>query len=138
MHILSPGTEIVTHSVLAKLPSVSASYPTSTRRTALIPALIAVVALLVGVALIEGDGFTVIRYIVSIFAMIVAVFAWQGRQWWWIGPLAAIAVLWNPVIPIDLGVPELWLGLQYVAAIVFIAAGILIKVIDSGKPAAKR
>lgn len=109
---------------------MSASYPDRYRRTALIPALLAAVALLAGVALITGDGFTVIRYIVSIFALIVAVFAWQARQWWWLIGLVPIAVLWNPVFPIDLGLPDLWLGLQYVAGLVFIAAGILIRVKD--------
>ena len=62
---------------------MSDRYPTRTRRTALIPAIIAVIALLIGVALIDSDGFTVIRYIVSIFALIVAVFAWQARQCGW-------------------------------------------------------
>jgi len=95
-----------------------------------VPSLLAVVALLIGVVLIAGEGFTVIRYVVSILALIVAVFAWQARQWWWIIVLAPIAVLWNPVVPIDLGMPDLWLGLQYVAAIVFIVCGILIKVPD--------
>lgn len=107
---------------------MSASYPNPARRTALVPALLVVVALLVGVAFIESDGFTVIRYIVSIFALIVAVFAWQSRQWWWLIGLVPIAVLWNPVFPIDLGLPDVWLALQYVAAIVFLAAGILIKI----------
>lgn len=110
----------------------SASYPSKSRRTALAPALLAVVALLIGVALIEGGGFTVIRYIVSILALIVAWFSWQARQWWWIIGLVPIAVLWNPIFPIDLGLPDVWLGLQYVAAIVFIAAGILVKVPDKG------
>jgi hypothetical protein len=69
----------------------------------------------------------------------VAWFAWQARQWWWIVGLVPIAVLWNPVFPIDLGQPDLWLGLQYVAVLVFIASGILIKVADTdgGKPPAK-
>ena len=107
---------------------MSASYPNPARRTALVPAILVVIALLVGVAFIESGGFTVIRYIVSIFALIIAVFAWQAGQWWWLLGLAPIAVLWNPVFPIELGVPDLWLALQYVAAIVFIAAGILIKV----------
>ena len=115
-----------------------ATYPKQSRRTALVPALLAVVALLIGVALIASDGFIVIQFIVSIFALIVSVFAWQARQWWWVVPLAAIAVLWNPVYPIDLAQPDLWLGLQYVAAAVFIAAGILIKVVDSDKPAVRR
>ena len=120
---------------------MSASYPTPVRRTALLPALIAVIALLAGVALIESDGFTLVRFVVSIFALIVAVFAWQARQWWWLIPCAAIAVLWNPVVPIDLKSPDLWLGLQYGAALVFLAAGILIKVVDAGgsaKPSANK
>jgi len=112
---------------------VSASYPTRRRRTALIPAVLVTIVLLAGAALIESDTFTVIRYVVSIFALIVAVFAWQARQWWWLIGLVPIAVLWNPVIPIELGLPDLWLGLQYVAALVFVAAGILIRVDDKAE-----
>ncbi len=106
---------------------MSASYPTPARRTALIPAVIATIALLVGVALIDGDGFTVIRYVVSSFALIVAWFAWQARQWWWLIGLLPIAVLWNPVFPIELGLPDLWLALQYIAALVFLITGILVR-----------
>ena len=109
---------------------MSAQYPTTTRRTALVPALLGAMALLIGSALITSDTFTVIQFAVSIFALIVAVFAWQAGQWWWIIGCAPIAVLWNPVLPIDLGLPDLWLGLQFVAAAIFIAAGILIKVSD--------
>ena len=112
---------------------MSATYPTRYRRTALIPALLAVVALLVGVAIIDTDTFTVIRYIVSIFALIVSWFAWQARQWWWLIGLVPIAVLWNPVFPIDLGLPDLWLGLQYVAAGIFLAVGILVRVQDEAR-----
>lgn len=108
----------------------SARYPTRTRRTALVPSILAVIGLLIGVALIDGDGFTVIRYVVSILALIVAVFAWQARQWWWLIALVPIAVLWNPIFALDIGQPDVWLGLQYVAALVFIATGIFIKVTD--------
>lgn len=116
---------------------MSASYPSKVRRTALVPAILVVIALLAGVALIAGDGFTVIRYVVSIFALIIAVFAWQARQWWWIIGLAPIAVLWNPVVPIDIGNADVWLGLQYVAALIFIAAGVLIKVKDDERDTGK-
>ena len=109
---------------------MSASYPSRSRRTALAPGILAAIALLVGVAIIDSDGFIVVRYVVSILALIVVVFAWQARQWWWIIGLVPIAVLWNPVFPIDLGMPDLWLGLQYVAVLLFIAAGILVKVED--------
>ncbi len=107
---------------------MSATYPSGLRRSALNPSIIAVIALLIGIALIESDGFTVIRYIVSIFALIVAWLAVQARAWWALAPLAAIAVLWNPIVPIELGMPDLWLGLQYVAALVFILTGALIRV----------
>lgn len=108
---------------------MSASYPTPPfRRTALAPAILGVIALLAGVALIESDAFTIIRYVVSILALIVAVFAWQAGQWWWLIALVPIAVLWNPVFPIAIPSDDVWLGLQYVASILFIASGILIKV----------
>jgi hypothetical protein len=103
-------------------------YPTRRRRTAIIPAVLAAIVLLAGLALLEADGFLVIRFAVSILALIVAVFAWQARQWWWLIGLVPIAVLWNPIVPIDLGAPSLWSALQYVAVIVFLVAGILIRV----------
>ena len=106
---------------------MSASYPSRGRRTALVPAIIAVIALLIGVAFITSDGFTVVRYIVSIFALIVGVFAWQAGQWWWLIGLAPIAVLWNPIFVIELH-GQGWVSLQFVAALVFIASGIFIKV----------
>lgn len=95
--------------------------------------MLATMALLIGSALIDIDSFIVIRFIVSILALIVAVFAWQSGQWWWIIGLAPIALLWNPVVPIDLGVPDLWLALQFIAAAIFLASGIRIKISD--KPA---
>jgi hypothetical protein len=103
-------------------------YPTRRRRTAIIPAVLAAIVLLAGLVLLETDGFLVIRFAVSILALIVAVFAWQARQWWWLIGLVPIAVLWNPILPIDLGAPSLWSALQYVAVIVFLVAGILIRV----------
>lgn len=96
------------------------------RRTALFPAIVGVLALLIGLALLNSDAFTVIRYIVSIFALIVAVFAWRARHWWWLIGLVPIAVLWNPVLPIEIG-EELWFGMQYIAAIVLLAAGAFIR-----------
>jgi hypothetical protein len=62
----------------------------------------------------------------------VAVFAVQARHWWWVPLLAAIAVLWNPIYPLDappvgLGGPW-WVGAQYVAILVFVLAAVFIKV----------
>lgn len=102
------------------------------RRIALAPGLIAAIALLVGIALIESGGFIVIRFIASIFALIVLVFAFQARQWWWMPLLLAIAVIWNPVVPFDTAPFDTsgpwWVGAQYLAILVFVMAGVLIRV----------
>ena len=97
------------------------------RRTALAPGLLAAVVLLAGAALIDSDGFIVIRYVVSILALVVAVFAFQARQWWWMPLLAGIAVAWNPVFPLDIAGPW-WMAAQYVAILVFVLAGVFIRV----------
>jgi hypothetical protein len=98
-----------------------------TRRLALIPGLIAAIALLIGAIDVTAGWFEVIRYIAAIFAAIVAVFAFQAKQWWWLPLLAAIAVAWNPVWVIDIPSPW-WQGAQYVAALVFLLAGWFVKV----------
>ena len=103
-------------------------YPTPEfRRMALAPAIVATIALLAGVAAIGGDVYVVVQFVVAIFALIVSVFAWQARQWWWLLVLVPIAVVWNPVVPIPIA-SGVQLVLHYAAALVFIAAGILIKV----------
>ncbi|HEV7955574.1 MAG: hypothetical protein JWL94_1441 [Microbacteriaceae bacterium] len=102
------------------------SYPTpARRRTALVPAVLAAIVLLAASALVGTDGFTWVLYVVSILALIVAVFAWQARQWWWLVVLVPIAVAWNPVVPVQF-VDEVWKAMQFVAALVFIVSGILI------------
>jgi hypothetical protein len=111
---------------------VSASYPTPQfRRMALAPGILAAIVLLAGLALIGSDAFLIIRFVVSILALIVCVFSWQARQWWWFALLVPIAVVWNPVFPITTISGDLWLGLQYIAALVFIVIGILVKVPNS-------
>jgi hypothetical protein len=108
---------------------VTNRYPTkSFRRTALAPGILAAIVLLAGLALLNSSAFFWIQTVTAILAAIVCVYAWQSRQWWWLPPLAAIVVLWNPIWPIDLHQDTIWLALQYVAAILFIVCGILIKV----------
>lgn len=97
------------------------------RRLALAPGLIAAVVLFVGIALIGQDAFVYVSWGVAVLALIVMVFAIQARQWWWLPVFAAVAVLWNPVLPFGFD-GGLWLGAQYLAIAAFIAAGILIKV----------
>lgn len=98
-----------------------------TRRLALIPGVIAAVSLLIGTAALNDGPFTVVLYIVAIFAAIVGVFAFQAKQWWWLPLFAVIAVVWNPIWPLAFD-GDLWQGAQYVAALVFLLAGWFIKV----------
>jgi len=107
------------------------TYPTPAfRRTALAPGILATIVLFAGFALLNSDGFVWIRFAVSILALIVIVYALQAKQWWWLFGLAPIAVLWNPIVPVDVPDPVLWMAMQYVAAGVFIAAGLLIKIVN--------
>jgi C4-dicarboxylate transporter len=108
-------------------------YPTPEfRRTALAPAILATIVLIAGVPLLETDLFTVIRFVVSILALITTVFAiqagsTQASAWVFVVLLSAIAVLWNPVVPIPLE-GQLGYGLHYLAGVVFLVAGIRIKI----------
>jgi hypothetical protein len=104
-------------------------YPTQPEfsRSALAPGLLGGIVVLAGLALIGNWWLTVILYAVTILALILCVFAWQAHQWWWLIGLIPIAVLWNPVWPIHF--PDLvWRLMQLAAAIVFVAAGIAIRI----------
>ena len=72
-------------------------------RAALVPGLLGAIVLLAGLALIGGDWYLYVRYAVSILALILCVFAWQARMWWWFAGLIPLAVVWNPVWPLPLG-----------------------------------
>lgn len=117
---------------------MSARYPNpSFARLALAPGLLAAIVLLAGVALVESDWFTIFRYAISILAAIVAVFAFQARQWWWLPAFAAVVVLWNPIVPLEFDL-LLWQILHLLAAVLFVAAGLLIKVPQAPDPASSR
>lgn len=97
------------------------------RRLALAPGLLAAVVLFVGIALLEEDAFVYVSWGVAVLALIVLVFAFQARQWWWLPVFAAVAVIWNPVAPFGFS-GIWWLGAQYLAVLAFVAAGVLVKV----------
>ena len=106
----------------------SSRYPTPEfRRTALAPGILAAIVLLAGVALVDTDGYVFVRFAVSILALIVAVFAWQARQWWWIPLLAAIAVVFNPVIVLPIEGDGLRIA-HYLSITVLLVVAIFVKV----------
>lgn len=96
-------------------------------RSALAPGLLGAIALLAGLALLDSDGFIVIRYVVSILAIIICVFVIQAKSIWWLIGLVPIAILWNPVFVIELH-GQGWVSAQFIAALVFIIVGVRTKV----------
>jgi hypothetical protein len=84
--------------------------------------------LLAGLALLDSSYYIYFLFATAILAAIVAVYAFQAKHWWWVAIMAAIVVCWNPLFPINWHHATIWLVLQYVGAIVFVVAGVLIKV----------
>lgn len=109
--------------------------PSRYQRNALAPALIAAATLFVSPLLIDSAWWQWVLFIVSILAVIVGWFALQARQWWWMPVFIAIAVLWNPVAPFAFTGP-VWQAAQPAAALTFLIAGSLIKVIRPALPRA--
>lgn len=97
-------------------------------RPALLPGLIGVLGTTFGLGGLGEDWWMVILFVVSIFALIMLIFAIQSRQWWWIPLFAAIAIIWNPVWPISFENAQLWLPLSLGAAALFAVAGFMMKV----------
>ena len=100
--------------------------PTFTR-SALAPGLLGAIVLLAGLALLDSESFIIIRYAVSILALIICVFVIQARSWYWLIGLVPMAVLWNPVVILDLS-GQGWVSGQFIATIVFIVVGLRTKV----------
>jgi len=107
-------------------PMGTPAAPTFTR-SALAPGLLGAIALLAGLALLDGDGFIIIRFLVSILALVICVFVIQAKTWWWLIALVPIAVLWNPIVDLPLH-GQGWASAQYLAALVFIIVGVRTKV----------
>lgn len=99
-------------------------------RLALAPAILGAIVLLAGLALVGDSAYTWIQYPVAILAIIVCVFAVQGKSWWWLIGLVPIAVLWNPVFPLPLGdlVTRL---LTILASAYFVLTGLMVKVLTA-------
>lgn len=117
------------------MPSPQTRPPAEYQRNAFAPAILAAIACLVGIALIGGDAYAVIRFAVTILAAIIGWFALQARKWWWTVAMLAVAVLWNPLFPFAFE-GQVWAGAHVVAATAFLAAGVMIKseVQESGGP----
>ena len=98
-------------------------------RPAFLPGILGAAVAFAGTGLLGSDAYLIIRFAVSVLALIMAVYAVQGRRWLWVLPLAALAVVWNPVIPFDFEGPP-WLLAHVAAAAVFLIVGLLLTVPD--------
>ena len=96
------------------------------QRNALAPGILGAIAAFVGPALLGQDIHVVVLFAVAILALIVAVFAGRAGQWWWIPPLAAMAIAWNPLYPFAMEGPW-WIGAHVVAGFLFLTIGALVK-----------
>lgn len=106
--------------------TTSAGRPTF-RRLALAPSLVGALVAVIGILAIGSGFFFFVQFLVAVLAMIVGWFAVQARQWWWLPIPAAIAIVWNPVVPVPLD-ESWWLPAQYLAALAFVIAGLVIRV----------
>ncbi|WP_022901750.1 DUF6804 family protein [Humibacter albus] len=106
----------------------SASKSSDSRvRLAFLPGVLGAIILMAALALVGGDWYIWVRFAVAILALIMCVFAVQAKAYWWLIGLVPLAIAFNPVWPLPIG--DLWLRLLHLAgAIVFIAAGVAIKV----------
>jgi hypothetical protein len=103
------------------------------RRPAIAAGILGAIVLLAGTFLVGTDAFLYIRYAAAILALITIVLLVQVKRFGWIAPLAAVAVLWNPVYPFGFS-GQFWVMAQYLAAAVFILTAVLVKVPDENAP----
>lgn len=111
--------------------AASKKNPVEYQRNALAPGILAAIVCLAGLSLLSHEYYTVVRFIVSILAIIVAWFAVRAGQWWWAPVMVVVAVLWNPMFPFAFTGPW-WISAHIVVAAVFIAAGASIKSVRPG------
>lgn len=87
------------------------------------------IVLLVGINSVDQDWRIWILYLATLFSLINIVYAVQGKQWFWIVPLLAIVVAWNPAFIIDYpGDFEIWIGMHLIGALIFALSGFFLKV----------
>jgi hypothetical protein len=80
------------------------------QRNAFAPGILVAAVLFLSPVILKTEWSAIVLYVVSIGALMVA----------------AVAVLWNPVFPFGFG-GTIWTLAQFVAAVVFLVAGVLIK-----------
>lgn len=65
--------------------------------------------------------YQILRWVVAGAAVFIGYLSYQGGKKEWVGVMAAIAVLFNPIAPIHLS-KETWVIFDFAAAAIFVAA----------------
>lgn len=107
-------------------PTLENRYGSRGQRRALGPALIGALVLLGGLLLVGQESYLIIRFAVSILALITAVFVWQSRQWAWLPVPVVVAVIWNPVLPFGFSGQPFRLG-HVVGAAALLLVGAIVR-----------
>ena len=68
--------------------------------------------------------YTMMRWIVTAIALLVAWYAYAAEIWWVIPVFVVLAILFNPIIPVTMTKKE-WATIDKVSAVVFVVAGIV-------------
>ncbi|MEH0110085.1 MULTISPECIES: DUF6804 family protein [unclassified Tersicoccus] len=101
--------------------------PSPYQRNAFAPGAVAAAALFLAPVLTGAGWGPVVLFLTAILAVIVGWFAVQAKHWWWVPVFTLIAVVWNPVLPLSFAGP-VWGAAQPAAAVVFLVAGVTIRV----------
>lgn len=103
-------------------------YPERTfTRPALVPSILAAMALMAGAALLGNEWFIIVRFAVAILVAIMKVFAVQAKAYVWLVIVVPVVIAWNPVFPFAMGGTG-WAIAHLVVPIALVVAGFLIKV----------
>lgn len=90
--------------------------------------LLPITLLLVGLADLPGGYYTLLRIVVSIAGAIITVMEYNVKEKinFWVVLFAAMVILFNPIIPIYLYDKDIWIPIDIITSILFLA-----KYIDS-------
>jgi hypothetical protein len=88
------------------------------RRPHLIPSLIIAVMLIVAVASLPYGYYQLLRWVTCAVAVFIAFKSYGWHKTWAVWLFGAIAVLFNPIVPIHL-TKEIWQPIDIVSAILF-------------------
>jgi len=96
------------------------------KRPHLIPALIVAILLAVAIAQLPYGYYTFLRWATCAVAVFIAFQAYQWKRIWATWLFGAIAILFNPFVPVYL-TKEIWQPIDIVCALLFVASIFFLK-----------